>query len=142
MAKAFVTIELGLEEDDIKESKTDGSQMRPTIQALRCATKHSTKYKQGGINSRPSTSRTRGIYRQAVKPEMEVDIPGVYCNKNGKEQFAVKLHLGTVIHAISPTKGLSSHPSGILLRSFTHVIYSRRAFGPIHIPLQRPLQPN
>jgi hypothetical protein len=56
------------------------------------ATKHSTKYKQGGINPRPSTSRTRGIYCQAVKPAMEVDFPGVYCDKNGDEQFMVKLH--------------------------------------------------
>ena len=53
--------------------------------------RHSTKYKQGGINSRPSTSRTRGISGQAIKPSMEVDLPGMYCDKNGDNQFAVKL---------------------------------------------------
>ena len=55
------------------------------------ATKHSTKHRQGGINSGPSMSRIRGIYGQAVKPDEEVDIPGIYCDKNGDEQFAVKL---------------------------------------------------
>jgi hypothetical protein len=55
------------------------------------ATKHSTKHRQRGINSRPSTSRTRGIFGQAVKPNAEVDIPGIYCDKNWDEQFAVKL---------------------------------------------------
>ena len=76
------------------------SQIRPTLQALNSpnmwigdtgATKHSTKYKQGGINSRPSTNRTRGIYGQAIKPSMEVDLPGMYCDKNSHDQFAVKL---------------------------------------------------
>jgi hypothetical protein len=57
------------------------------------ATKHSTKHRQGAINSRPSTSRTRGIYGQAVKPDAEVDIPGIYCD----EQFAVKLQSINVI---------------------------------------------
>jgi hypothetical protein len=99
-AKALVNIELGLEEDDKDESKLDWSEMQPTLQALNSpniwigdtgAIKHSTKYKQGGINARPSLSRTRGIYGQAVKPAMEVDIPGVYCNKIGKELFTVKL---------------------------------------------------
>ncbi len=55
-AKALVNIKLGLEEDDEDESKLDGSEMRPTLQALNSpniwigdtgATKHSTKYKQG-----------------------------------------------------------------------------------------------
>ena len=55
------------------------------------ATRHSTKYKQGGINSRPSTSKTRGISGQAIKPSMEVDFPGMYCDKAGDDQFAVKL---------------------------------------------------
>ena len=55
------------------------------------ATKHSTKHKQGGINSRPSTSKTRGISGKAIKPSMEVDLPGMYCDKNGDDQFAVKL---------------------------------------------------
>jgi hypothetical protein len=55
------------------------------------ATRHSTKYKQGGINSRPSTSRTRGIFGQAIKPSMEVDLPGMYCDKSGDDKFAVKL---------------------------------------------------
>jgi hypothetical protein len=91
---------LGLKEDDKDKSKSDGSEMRPTLQALNSpniwigdmgATKYSTKYKQGGINARPSASRTRGIYGQAVKPAMEVDIPGVYCNKTGEQLFAVKL---------------------------------------------------
>jgi hypothetical protein len=55
------------------------------------ATRHSTKYKQGGIDSRPSTSRTRDISGQAITPIMEVDLPGIYCDKNGDGQFAVKL---------------------------------------------------
>ncbi len=99
-AETLVNIKLGLEEDGKDESKSDGSEMQPTLQALNSpniwigdtgATKHSTKYKQGGINARPLSSRTRGIYGQAVKPAMDVDIPGVYCNKTGKELFAVKL---------------------------------------------------
>jgi hypothetical protein len=55
------------------------------------ATRHSTKYKQGGIDSRPSTNRTRGISGPAIKPSMEVELPGMYCDKNGDNQFAVKL---------------------------------------------------
>jgi hypothetical protein len=55
------------------------------------ATRHSAKYKQGGINSRPSTSRTRGISGKAIKPSMEVELPGMYCDKHGNDQFAVKL---------------------------------------------------
>ncbi len=55
------------------------------------ATKHSTKHRQGGINSRPSTSRTRGIYGQAVTPDVEVDLPGTYCDKYREGQFTVKL---------------------------------------------------
>jgi hypothetical protein len=56
------------------------------------ATKHSTKHKQGGINSRPSTNWTKGIYGQAVKPSiMEVDLPGMYCDKSGEDPFTVKL---------------------------------------------------
>jgi hypothetical protein len=55
------------------------------------ATRHSAKHKQGGINSRPSTSRTRGVSGKAIKPSMEVDLPGMYCDKNGDDQFAVKL---------------------------------------------------
>jgi hypothetical protein len=42
-------------------------------------------------------SRTRGIYGQAGKPAMEVDILGVYCDKTGAEQFAVKLRCVDVI---------------------------------------------
>ena len=61
------------------------------------ATKHSTKHMQGGINSRPSTRRTRGIYGQAVKPSMVVDLPGTYCDKRGEEQFAVNLQNMDVI---------------------------------------------
>jgi hypothetical protein len=96
---AFVQIELGLEEADVE--KVQGlSEIRPTLQALNSpnmwigdtgATKHSTKHKQGGINSRPSTSRTKGVYGQAVKPSMEVDLPGMYCDKSVEYQFAVKL---------------------------------------------------
>jgi hypothetical protein len=96
---AFVQIELGLEEADVKEVQ-GLSQIRPMLQGLNSpnmwigdtgATKHSTKHKQGGINSRPSTSRNKGVYGQAVKPSMEVDLPGMYCDKNGEDQFAVKL---------------------------------------------------
>ncbi len=98
---AFVQIELGLEEEDIenKDKLDDVSQIRPMLQTLRSpnmwigdtgATKHSTKRRQGGITSQPLTSRMRGIYGQSVKPNVEVDHPGIYCNKNGKEQFAVK----------------------------------------------------
>jgi len=49
------------------------------------ATRHSTKYKQGGIQAGP------GISGQAIKPSMEVDLPGMYCDKSGDDQFAVKL---------------------------------------------------
>ena len=74
------------------------SQIRPTLQALNSlnmwisdtgAKRHSTKYKQGGIYSRPYTSRTRGISGQAIKPRMKVDLPGMYCDKNGDDQFVV-----------------------------------------------------
>ncbi len=96
---AVVQIELGLEDEDVEEAE-GLSLIRPTLQALNSpnmwigdtgATRHSTKYKQRGINSRPSTSRTRGIYGQAIKPSMEVDLPGMYCDKNGDDQCAVKL---------------------------------------------------
>jgi hypothetical protein len=96
---AFVQIKLGLEEADVEEV-LGLSEIRPTLQALNSpnmwigdtgATKHSTKHKQRGINSRPSTSRTKGIYGQAVKPSMEVDLPGMYCDKSGEDQLAVKL---------------------------------------------------
>jgi hypothetical protein len=96
---AFVQVEYGLEEEDVEEME-GLSQIRPTLQALNSpnmwigdtgATRHSTKYKQGGINSRPSTSRTRGISGQAIKPSIEVDLPGMYCDKAGDDQFAVKL---------------------------------------------------
>jgi hypothetical protein len=96
---AFVQVELGLNDEDVGEM--DGlSQIRPTLQALNSpnmwisdtgGTRHSTKYKQGGIDSRPSARRTRGIYGQAIKPSMEVDLPGMYCDKKGNNQFAVKL---------------------------------------------------
>jgi len=96
---AFVQIEFGLEDEDVEEAE-GLSQIKPTLQALNSpnmwigdtgATRHSTKYKQGGIDLRPSTSRTRGISGQAIKPSMEVDLPGMYCDKSGEEQFAVKL---------------------------------------------------
>ncbi len=96
---AVVQTELGLEDKDVKE--TEGlSLIRPTLQALNLpnmwinntgATRCSMKYKQVGINSRPSTSRTRGLYGQAIKPSMEVDLPGMYCDKNSNNKFAVKL---------------------------------------------------
>ena len=67
---AFAQVELlSLKDEDVEEAK-GLSQIRPTLQALNSpnmwigdtgATRHSTKYKQGGINSRPSTSRTREI---------------------------------------------------------------------------------
>ncbi len=114
---AFVQVELSLKDEDVEETK-GLSQSRPTLQALNSpnmwigdtgATRHSTKYKQGGINSRPSTSRIRGISCQAIKPSMEVDLPGMYCDKNGDDQFAVKLRDVDVIpeshyNLISPTK--------------------------------------
>jgi hypothetical protein len=93
---AFMQVELSLEDKDVEEKSL--SQIRPTLQALNSpnmwigdtgATRHSTKHKQGGINSRPSTSRTRGISGKAIKPSMEVDLPGMYCDKNGNDQFAV-----------------------------------------------------
>ena len=43
------------------------------------------------MNARPLSSRTRGIYGQAIKPDSEVDIPGIYCDKDGEEQFTLKL---------------------------------------------------
>jgi hypothetical protein len=73
---AFVQIELGLEEEEVEneDKPNDVNQIRPTLQALSSpnmligdtgATKHSTrKHRQGGINSQPLTSRTRGIYGQ------------------------------------------------------------------------------
>ncbi len=102
---AFMQIELGLEEEDVDEVQ-GLSQIRPTLQALNSpnmwiggtgATKHSTKHKQRVINSRPSTSKTRGIYGQEVKPSMEVDLPGMYWDKSRKDQFAVKLRNVEVI---------------------------------------------
>ena len=96
---AFVQVELCLEDEDVEE--TEGlSQIRPTLQSLNSpnmwigdtgATRHSTKYKQGGINSRPSTSKTGGISGKAIKPSMEVDLPGMYCDKHGDDQFTVRL---------------------------------------------------
>jgi len=91
-----------LEEEDIEneDEPNDTSQIRTTLQALNFpnmwigdtgATKHSTKHRQGGINARPSSSRTRGIYGQAITPDSEVDLPGIYCDKDGDEQFTVKL---------------------------------------------------
>jgi hypothetical protein len=96
---ALVQVEFNLKDEDFEETK-GLSQIRPTLQALNSpnmwigdtgATRQSTKYKQGEINSRPSTSRTRGISGQAIKPSIEVDLPGMYCDKNSNDQFAVKL---------------------------------------------------
>ena len=96
---AFVQVELSLEDDEVEQTK-GLSQKGTTLQAMNSpnmwisdtgATRHSTKYKQGEIDSRPSTSRTRGISGQEIKPSMEVDLPGMYCDKNGDDQFAVKL---------------------------------------------------
>ena len=97
--KALITIKLGLKEDGVEDDEPSDV-IRLTLQALNLpniwigntgVTKHSTKYKLGGINSRPSTSRTRGISGKAVKPTIEDDIPGTYCDTNGDKQFAVKL---------------------------------------------------
>jgi hypothetical protein len=76
---AFVQSELGLKEDDIEneDELDDISQIRPTWIGDTGATKHSTKHRQGGINSQPLTSRTRAIYGQSVKPDVEVDLPGI-----------------------------------------------------------------
>jgi hypothetical protein len=76
---------------EVKSGPCCKLQTRQTCGGDTGATKHSTKHKQGGINSRPSTSRTKGIYGQAIKPSMEVDLPGMYCDKSGEDQFAVKL---------------------------------------------------
>ncbi len=124
---AFVQIELGLEEEDVKneDELDDVSQIRSTLQALSspnmwiyemATTIHTTKHRQGGINSRPSTRRTRGIYLQAVKPNVEVDFPGIFCDKNGKEQFAVKLRN-------------ASHFGKSLQSRQHHTIDGRRSFG-------------
>jgi hypothetical protein len=97
-----VQIELGLEEENVENEDEPNvvSQIRPTQHASSSpnmwigdtgATKYSTKHRQGGLNLQPSTSRTMRIYGQAVNPDAEVDIPGIYCDKNGDEQFAVKL---------------------------------------------------
>ena len=37
------------------------------------------------------------MHGQAIKPNSEVDLPGIYCNKDGEEQFAVKLRNVDVI---------------------------------------------
>jgi len=76
--EAFMQVELGHKEEVVEneDEPNDTSQIRPTLQALnspnmwigdRGATKHSTKHRQGGINAQPSSSRTRGIYGQAIK---------------------------------------------------------------------------
>ena len=96
---AFIQVEFNLEDEDVEEME-GLSQIRPTLQAVNSpnmwigdtgVTRHSTKYKQGGIDSRPSTSRTKGISGPAIKPSMGVDLPGMYCDKNDDDQFAVKL---------------------------------------------------
>ena len=87
--EAFVQVELGLEEEDVENEDEPNytSQIRPTLQALNSpnmwigntgATKHSTKHRQDGINAQPLSSRIRGIYGQAIKPDSEVDLPGIY----------------------------------------------------------------
>ena len=93
---AIVQVELSLNDEDYEEA--DGlSQIWPTLQALNSpnmwvsdtgATRHSTKYKQGGIDWRPSTSRTSGISGQAIKPSMEVDLPGMFCDFGGTSRIA------------------------------------------------------
>ena len=106
--EAFVQVKLGLKEEDVdnKDELNNASQIRPTLQALNSSnmwigdtgvTKHLTKHLQGGINAQPLSSRTRGIYGQAIKPNSEVDLPGVYCNKDEDEQFMVKLRNVNVI---------------------------------------------
>ena len=68
---AFVQVEVCLEDEDVEDTEGLSPEIRLTLQALNSpnmwigdtgATKHSTKHTQGGINSRPSTSRTKGIY--------------------------------------------------------------------------------
>jgi hypothetical protein len=136
---AFVQIELGLKEADVEEVQ-DFSQIRPMLQASNSpnmwigdtvVTKHSTKHKQGEINSRPSSSRTNGIYSQAVTPSMEVDVPGMYCDKSGEDQFAVKLQNVDIIpkshyNLISITKlmeeGHMNKKDGITLQKGSRVI--------------------
>ncbi len=95
---AFVQVELSLKDKDVEEKSL--SQIRTTLQALNSpnkwigdtgGTRHSTKYKQGGINSRPSMNRTRGIPGKVIEPSMEVDLPGMYCDKHGDDQFTVRL---------------------------------------------------
>ena len=76
----FVQVELSLEDEDVEETK-GLSQIRPTLQALNSpnmwigdigATRHSTKYKQGGIDSRPSTSMTLQLSKKARKTSLSV----------------------------------------------------------------------
>ena len=97
-----------LEEEDVEneDEPNETSQIKPTLHALNSpnmwigdtgATKHSTKHMQGGINARPSLSRNRGIYGQAITADSEVDLPGIYCDKDGDEQFTVKLRNVDVI---------------------------------------------
>ena len=97
---AFVQIELGLEDEDVEVTEQGLSLIRPTLQDLNLtnmwigdtgATRHSKKDKQGGIDSGPSTSRTRGIYGQPIKPSMEVDLPGMQpvCSKTARQDVDV-----------------------------------------------------
>ena len=76
----FVQVELSLEDEDVEETK-GLSQIRPALQALNSpnmwigdtgATRHSTKYKQGGIDSRPSTSMTLQLSKKARKTSLSV----------------------------------------------------------------------
>jgi hypothetical protein len=115
---AFVQIELGLEEEDVEneDEPNDVSQIRSTLQALSSpnmwigdtgATKHSTKHRQGGINSRPLTSRNRGIYGQAVKPNAEVDIPGINCKKMGMSSLQLSCEALTSYQRVTTISSVS-----------------------------------
>ncbi len=56
---AFVQVEICLEDEDVEDTEGISQEIRPTLQALNSpnmwigdtgATRHSTKYKQGGIS--------------------------------------------------------------------------------------------
>jgi hypothetical protein len=154
----FVQVELSLEDKDVEEKSL--SQIRPTLQALNSlnmwigdtgATRQSTKHRQCGINSRPSTSKTRGISGKAIQPSMEVDLPGMYCDKNGDDQFAVNLGDVDVIpeshyNLISVTKlmeeghkvpgnkkdGLSIEKGGRIIKFDIRVETPKRGYCGVH----------
>ncbi len=56
------------------------------------ATSHVTKHEDGGKSHQESDARTRGAMGGTVDASYQMDIPAFYCNKNGKEVFAVQLN--------------------------------------------------